>query len=88
MLQEILPGFVDIWPKVRSDEGFTFDGVTNPICIEDPKEQMRYDRMIVRAGEGLFEPVAAELLGTREINSWGLKLSDHYGLQGDFVFAV
>jgi len=32
VLAEVLPEFVDAWPSVRSDEGFTFDGVNNRVC--------------------------------------------------------
>merc|ERR1711974_119613 len=68
VLAEVLPDFVDAWPMVRSDEGFTFDGLANPACIPDLDERVRYDRVIVR---GLL-PNAATLLGTEGIDDTGV----------------
>jgi endonuclease/exonuclease/phosphatase family metal-dependent hydrolase len=85
VLVDVLPDFADSWPVVRDDEGFTFDGEFNPQCIQNPHERMRYDRVLAKTGKSTLRPIAASLLGTSEINSWGLMPSDHFGLQVDLV---
>lgn len=83
VLLEVLPEFVDVWPLLRPDEeGITFDGKENPICVQDSDEQMRYDRILARAGP--LQPVAIQMLGREDINDWGARPSDHFGLCGDF----
>jgi endonuclease/exonuclease/phosphatase (EEP) superfamily protein YafD len=43
--------FVDQWPFLRPGErGATFDGGTNPQCVRDSLEVMRYDRMMLSTG--------------------------------------
>lgn len=76
VLREVLPDFVDAWRAVHpEDPGYTFDGETNPICVPDGKERMRYDRLMVSAARGSrLRASGAELLGTEEISAcdWGL----------------
>jgi endonuclease/exonuclease/phosphatase family metal-dependent hydrolase len=85
VLAEVLPDFVDAWPAVRDDEGFTFDGSLNPVCVRDRSERMRYDRIIAKGGMQSLLPVGASLLGKSEITEWGLMPSDHFGLEVDFA---
>lgn len=50
VLARRIPEFVDTWAALRpSEPGKTFDGETNPICVHDKKEQMRYDRMMLKS---------------------------------------
>jgi len=81
VLGEVLPDFEDVWPALRSDEGFSFDGAANPKCIQDPLERMRYDRVLVR--RPCVRPLVVSLLGTQAINDWGVMPSDHFGVQAD-----
>lgn len=77
MLQRVVPEYVDTWVAVHGtdDIGYTFDGVTNPMCVHDKNERMRYDRIMARG----MDPALIELLGTDSINHEGVKPSDHYG---------
>lgn len=80
ILQEVLPEFTDMWQHLHpEDPGYTFDGIDNPICVRDPEERMRYDRVL---SKGLI-PTEIVRLGMEPINDWGLKPSDHYGLCAD-----
>ena len=73
--------WVDVWASLKPDEpGLTFDGQTNPVCVRDPYEQMRYDRVMLK-GTSSFCPIDICMVGTAPINEDGLKPSDHYGLQ-------
>ena len=87
VLSRELPGYVDCWPVLHPDEpGYTFDGQTNSQCIADPKERMRYDRILT---SGAFSPHHIELIGLEDVQPEdeaflpGLKASDHYGLAGE-----
>lgn len=84
VLQEVLPAFVDVWPAVNTEVGYTFDGLVNPRCCHDVDERMRYDRIMVR---GSVAPFAASLLGTKAINHSGIMPSDHFGVMADFDIA-
>ncbi len=81
VLEEVLPNWIDAWPAVKgfNDMGYTFDGATNPTCVRDKGEQMRYDRIMVK-GTCEFACSSIEMLGQKAINESGLKPSDHYGL--------
>mmetsp|Transcript_30872 Transcript_30872/g.69356 ORF Transcript_30872/g.69356 Transcript_30872/m.69356 type:complete len:243 (+) Transcript_30872:494-1222(+) len=49
VLRQVLPDFEDQWPLLRPGErGATFDGPSNPVCVRDPLEVMRYDRVLLR----------------------------------------
>mmetsp|Transcript_51511 Transcript_51511/g.159763 ORF Transcript_51511/g.159763 Transcript_51511/m.159763 type:complete len:329 (-) Transcript_51511:166-1152(-) len=85
VLQQVLPSFCDTWRAVHPHEpGKTFDGMANPICVPDPHEQMRYDRLLASTDGGL-KPTSAVMLGTADIEgaTEGLKPSDHFGLLVD-----
>ena len=48
-----MPWLGDQWPVLRPGErGATFDGPQNPICVHDPQEVMRYDRVLLGCGRG------------------------------------
>jgi len=79
VLQDVLSDFADVWPELHSDPGFTFDGATNPQCVHDPNERMRYDRILTRC----MLPIGASLMGTQSINSAGFMPSDHFGVLVD-----
>jgi len=57
VLAEEMPDWVDAWPAIHGDvgsggdPGITFDGRTNPACVHDRDERMRYDRIMVKGGE-------------------------------------
>merc|ERR1712039_539207 len=84
VLAEVLPEFVDVWPLLRGDRGITFDGTLNTLCISDPQECMRYDRILFCDRSIGCRPTAADLLGTQPLNDAGLMASDHFGVQADF----
>lgn len=51
LLEVFGESFADQWPLLRPGErGATFDGGTNPQCVRDPLEIMRYDRMMLSTG--------------------------------------
>lgn len=81
VLAKVLPSWIDAWPVIKGldDPGFTFDGATNPKCVRDRQEQMRYDRIMVK-GDCQNALSSISMLGQSTINDWGLKPSDHYGL--------
>ncbi len=100
VLQEVMPEWTDAWPYLKgegkgkdaADPGITFDGLTNPICVRNKKERMRYDRIMVHMPmsspstdptRGLihcFIPDDIQMIGVEPIDKAGLKASDHYGL--------
>jgi len=82
VLRDMVPDFVDVWPVLHSDAGFTFDGTANPKCVHDPGERMRYDRILARC----VLPIGASLMGTQPINRTGFMPSDHFGILADFSF--
>ncbi|CAE8732141.1 unnamed protein product [Polarella glacialis] len=84
VLQEVLLDFVDAWPALHSDPGFTFDGAANPMCVLDEDERMRYDRILARR---TLVPVDAWLMGREPINQAGFTPSDHFGVLADFSVA-
>ena len=41
---------VDTWAALRQSEpGKTFDGQSNPVCVHDRDERMRYDRIMLKS---------------------------------------
>lgn len=63
-LADCLPGFVDIWPALRSDRGITYNSVVNPYISRG--EMMRYDRAMARVVAWL--PIAIELFGHEAVD--------------------
>jgi len=81
-MRATLMGYDDVWEVVRGpDPGYTFDGETNPRCVRQRAERMRYDRIMVRG----LRATAVALLGEEAIDSSGIKPSDHYGLVVDLA---
>ncbi|CAK4402738.1 unnamed protein product [Aphanomyces euteiches] len=79
VLSSELPGFIDMWPLLHpNDRGATFDGTTNPICVRDRHEVMRYDRIMMKSDAWKGQQMS--LLGLDAIDDFGIKPSDHYGL--------
>lgn len=76
-----LPDFTDLWPELHPDEkGYTFDSARNGVVRR--YEQMRYDRVMAKLGDGGWRAVSMEMLGTEPIQGqeeW-LRPSDHFGL--------
>jgi len=68
VLSEVLPSFADQWPILRpSERGATFDGGSNPVCVHDRGEVMRYDRVMLHKGNAAsswVDWIAAKLPGT------------------------
>lgn len=97
VLAEILPSFSDVWTLLRPhDRGATFDGSSNPYCVRDPFEIMRYDRVLMKVAPTprwsffskrphppCWTASWIGLLGVERIDEDGLKPSDHYGLEFD-----
>ncbi|KAF0716039.1 Aste57867_3060 [Aphanomyces stellatus] len=80
VLVEELAAFVDMWPRLHPTvRGATFDGKSNPICIMDRNEVMRYDRVLLKTSS-VWEGAMMAILGTQAIDETGMKPSDHYGL--------
>lgn len=69
VLEAELPGWVDTWPALMGDEdhGYTFDGASNPACVRDRQEQMRYDRVMIKPSGGLA-PLSICMVGTAPIS--------------------
>ncbi|CAK4673265.1 hypothetical protein LEN26_008792 [Aphanomyces euteiches] len=56
-----LPDFLDMWPLLHPNErGATFDGPTNPVCILDHKEVMRYDRIMMKSNVWMGQEMNVE----------------------------
>jgi len=63
VLLQTIPNYIDLWCELRQssnsrqsisnkeDRGATFDGVTNPTCVFDCNEVMRYDRIMLKKQE-------------------------------------
>mmetsp|Transcript_27851 Transcript_27851/g.65702 ORF Transcript_27851/g.65702 Transcript_27851/m.65702 type:complete len:238 (+) Transcript_27851:520-1233(+) len=87
VLQKVAPDFTDLWERLRPDEkGYTFDSERNGVIRQ--YEQMRYDRVLARLGDG-WEPTAIEMVGTDKISvseglPFGVYPSDHFGLFSTF----
>jgi len=82
-MKRTLVGYEDAWEALHGsdDPGYTFDGETNPACIRNRAERMRYDRVMVRG----LRPRTVRLLGLTAIDESGIKPSDHYGLVVDLA---
>ena len=84
----LLPRFTDAWAALHPDErGITFDGACNPY-VREPREIMRYDRVLVSGAE----LVGATLLGVLHTKPhWSTREamtpSDHYGVIVDLRLA-
>jgi endonuclease/exonuclease/phosphatase family metal-dependent hydrolase len=50
--------------------GFTFDGLTNAGCCADPKERMRYDRVLCRGGGGGGGGGGILAFGRKALRQW------------------
>eukprot|EP00600_Ochromonadales_sp_CCMP1393_P012577 CAMPEP_0175011672 /NCGR_PEP_ID=MMETSP0005-20121125/8829_1 /TAXON_ID=420556 /ORGANISM="Ochromonas sp., Strain CCMP1393" /LENGTH=310 /DNA_ID=CAMNT_0016267715 /DNA_START=28 /DNA_END=960 /DNA_ORIENTATION=+ len=72
-LGAIMPNYLDVWPTVRepTDMGYTFDTVANGMLQEHRHEQMRYDRIMLRApatSDNSLKPLSIHLIGTQSID--------------------
>jgi len=45
-LLHVMPDFVDVWPSLHREPGYTFDSAVNPYITQS--EHMRYDRVMAR----------------------------------------
>jgi len=65
-----LPEWVDVWVALQGEDepGYTFDGATNPACVRDAGEQMRYDRVIMNPTSE-FKAVDIRMIGTEPLGA-------------------
>ncbi len=74
--------WVDVWPALRSEPGFTVDTGRNAMRLraKPQDKRVRFDRILVRSP--LATPVRIELLGTTAIKGEQPALfpSDHFGV--------
>jgi tyrosyl-DNA phosphodiesterase 2 len=76
--------FVDVWPAVRSDDGFTVDAELNEMRRREVEgeKRVRFDRILVSSE--VARPLNAKLVGTKRIPGVRPALfpSDHFGVLG------
>jgi tyrosyl-DNA phosphodiesterase 2 len=87
---ERLPGdFLDVWPAVSADDGFTVDTQLNATRARKTRGERRerFDRILVRSD--LAHPAAAKLVGTNPVKgeSPALFPSDHFGVYGTLALS-
>ena len=78
-----IPGdYVDVWPAVRADDGFTVDTDLNEMRGREAEttKRVRFDRVLIHSGR--VTPLDAKLVGTKKIRGEkpALYPSDHCGL--------
>src|SRR3990167_2040968 len=79
--------FIDVWPMLREDAGWTEDTDINIMrfLMKNKKKQVRFDRVILYENSQ-YQPVSIDLVGTtpleNEDNIWP---SDHFGLISKFT---
>jgi len=75
------PSFVDVWPALRGDPGYTVDTDVNTMRfqIKDKVTRKRIDRVFLRSQR--WRARAIELVGTAPIDVDGTFISDHFGLE-------
>lgn len=95
VLKEEVPDYTDVWASLKPTErGLTFDTETNPWIGGKRREQMRYDRMMVRSA--VWDASSIEIIGNNvsqfhDPDYEGLDdrlpsvPSDHYGLFAKFT---
>jgi len=76
--------YIDVWPQLREDKGYTFDSESN-LMLADSYEQMRYDRILFKSQTSTWKPLSIELIGNeliKEISTEDNPIypSDHFGL--------
>mmetsp|Transcript_36447 Transcript_36447/g.48848 ORF Transcript_36447/g.48848 Transcript_36447/m.48848 type:complete len:326 (-) Transcript_36447:1525-2502(-) len=85
VLKKELPCWADAWPTLKGgpedngDPGLTFDGATNPVCVRNKNERMRYDRIMVKESPSITLGNIS-LIGTEPMDDTNIKPSDHYGI--------
>ena len=80
------PAYTDIWAHLRPDEpGWTEDTDINEmrLLVSRKPTQVRFDRIILRSHDALWQPTAIERLGNEPVpgDIQPLFPSDHFGLR-------
>lgn len=81
------PDYVDVWPALRTEPGWTEDPDVNLMLARySEKGVVRFDRILVRSGRPGWVPSSIELLGTSPIAADLPEVfpSDHFGLLARF----
>ena len=83
----IEPGYTDLWPALNSgDPGYTVDTVHNRMRFlhKQRHKRARFDRILLRSVEPVWEPASIRMIGTRSISPAQPDVfpSDHFGLVG------
>jgi tyrosyl-DNA phosphodiesterase 2 len=82
------PAFVDLWPALRRDPGYSEDTSINTMrfAAKGKVEQVRFDRVLLHSVGGAFRARSIELLGTAPIAPGMPDVfpSDHFGLVAGF----
>jgi len=87
VLKNFFPEFLDIWSESGlvspEEKGYTYDSVENNMIKQ--YERMRYDRMLLKSENGIWEPKGISLLGNRPLDARKVGgsivfPSDHFGL--------
>ncbi len=81
--------YLDVWPAVRSDDGFTVDTELNEMRGREAQtaKRVRFDRILIRSTR--CSPMRTTLVGTKSIRGEKPKLypSDHFGLHATLRLA-
>lgn len=75
------PSFLDVWPTMHADPGYTVDTDVNTmrIQVKSTPVRKRIDRVFLRSQN--WRTRSIELTGTRPIDVDGTFISDHFGLE-------
>jgi tyrosyl-DNA phosphodiesterase 2 len=80
------PAFVDLWPRLRKEPGWTVDSEVNTMrgALGKKDKSVRFDRILLKSG--VFRATSIELLGTAAIGK-DLFPSDHFGLRARLTYS-
>jgi endonuclease/exonuclease/phosphatase family metal-dependent hydrolase len=75
------PSFVDVWPALHADPGYTVDTDVNTMRyqVRARRTQKRIDRVFLRSAA--WRADAIHIVGTSPIDELGTFVSDHFGLE-------
>jgi endonuclease/exonuclease/phosphatase family metal-dependent hydrolase len=86
--QALDPSFVDVWPSLHPEPGYTIDTERN-LMRRRTRAQValrRIDRVFAHTRS--WRPSAIELVGDTAIDSDGTFISDHFGLEVTMAVAI
>jgi len=76
--------YIDMWPALREDPGWTVDTDRNQMTFDAKKKEksVRFDRVLLRTRGDYWRPQSIKLLGDEPINEGYpvIHPSDHFGL--------